>query len=53
LTQPFAGNVLIGVVIAMFMWEIARGRDGSPYGLLGAIAGLVYLAAAGVMRVRG
>jgi hypothetical protein len=47
-----AGNVLIGIVIGMFMYEIANGRDGNPYGLLGAIAGLVYLVAAGVMRVR-
>ena len=47
-----AGNVLIGIVIGMFMYEIANGGDGNPYGLLGAIAGLVYLVAAGVMRVR-
>jgi hypothetical protein len=47
-----AGNVLIGIVIGMWMYEIASGRDGSPYVELGAISGLVYLLAIGVLRVR-
>jgi hypothetical protein len=47
-----AGNVLIGIVIGMWMYEIANGRDGSPYVELGAISGLVYLLAIGVLRVR-
>jgi hypothetical protein len=25
------------VVLAMFMWEVAHGRDGDPYAQLGAI----------------
>ena len=27
----------------MWLYEIANGRDGSPYGQLGAIAGLAYI----------
>jgi hypothetical protein len=33
--------------------ELARGHDGTPYVWLGAIAGVVYLIAAGVFRVQG
>jgi hypothetical protein len=47
-----AGNVLIAAVIAMWMWEIAHGRDGTPYGQLGAVAGLAYIAGVVVRRVR-
>ena len=36
---------MITVVIVGFLWEIAHGRSGQPYGLLGAIAGLAYLVA--------
>ncbi len=39
----FSGLVLIGLVIGMWLYEIANGRDGSPYGQLGAIAGLAYI----------
>jgi hypothetical protein len=38
-----AGLVLISAVIVGFVWEIAHGRSGNPYGLLGAIAGVAYL----------
>ena len=41
----FAGLVVITAVIVGFMVEIANGRDGSPYGLLGAIAGIAYVVA--------
>jgi hypothetical protein len=40
-----AGLVLITAVLAGFVWEIAHGRTGNPYGLLGAIAGVAYLLA--------
>ncbi len=47
-----AGNVLIGVVIAMCFWEWAHGNDGTPYAQLGAIAGVAYLVGLGVLRWR-
>ena len=47
------GVVLITVVIGAFLVEVARGHDGSPYAGLGAIAGIAYLVAVAVLRVRG
>lgn len=49
----FAGIVLISVIIVLWLAELARGHDGNPYGLLGAVAGLSYLGAIGYMRWRG
>jgi hypothetical protein len=40
----FAGMVLLGIVLGLWLYEIARGEDGSPYGLLGAITGVAYIA---------
>ena len=51
-TQLLSAGAMIGIVIGMWMYEIASGRDGSPYVELGAISGLVYLLAIGVLRVR-
>jgi hypothetical protein len=48
-----AGNILIGLVIAMALWEWAHGRDGTPYSQLGAITGLAYIAAVAFLRWRG
>jgi hypothetical protein len=48
-----AGTAVITAIIVAFMVEVARGHDGSPYTWLGAIAGLVYIAAVLVLRVRG
>lgn len=47
-----AGLVLILVIIGAFLWELAHGRDGSPYTQLAAIAGVTYLAALLVLRWR-
>ena len=52
LATALAGVVLIGVVIGMCLWEWAHGRDGSPYTQLGAIAGVAYIAALAVLRIR-
>jgi hypothetical protein len=49
----FAGVVAITAILAMCFWEWAHGRDGSPYTQLGAIAGVSYVAAVGVLRWRG
>ena len=48
----FAGMVLITCVLVAFFVELAQGRDGNPYGLLGAAAGLAYIAAVVWQRVR-
>jgi hypothetical protein len=48
----FAGIVLITVVIGAWLYEIAKGHDGSPYGQLGAIAGIAYIVGVAILRVR-
>ena len=47
------GAVLIAVVIGCWLVEIAKGHDGSPYGQLGAVAGLAYILAVAILRKRG
>jgi hypothetical protein len=48
-----AGLAVITASIVAFVVEVARGHSGSPYGWLGAIAGLAYLLAVIVFRLRG
>jgi hypothetical protein len=48
-----AGLVTISAIIGAWLWEIAHGRDASPYGQLGAVAGLAYVAAVVLLRWRG
>jgi hypothetical protein len=48
-----AGLAVIYTVIVMFVVELARGHNGDPYGWLGAIGGLTYIAAIIVFRIRG
>ena len=50
--SAFAGLVLIAAVIGAFMIEIASGDDGSPYGQLGAIAGVAYIIGVAFLRWR-
>jgi hypothetical protein len=52
LATALAGLVLIALVIALWLWEIAHGRDGNPHGLLGGAAGLVYVAGVAWFRFR-
>jgi hypothetical protein len=47
-----SGMAVLTAVIAACVWEWAHGRDGSPFTLLGAIGGVAYVAALGVLRVR-
>jgi hypothetical protein len=47
-----AGNVAIGLIIGMCVWEWAHGRDGTPYAQLGAITGIAYVIAIGALRWR-
>src|SRR4051812_13487097 len=35
----FSGLVVLSALIAMWLWELAHGRDGSPYGQMLAIGG--------------
>ena len=51
--SAFAGLVVILAVIGGWLYEIADGQDGNPYGLLAAVGGLAYLLAVGVQRLRG
>jgi hypothetical protein len=48
-----AGLAVISAIIIAFLVEVARGHSGSPYSWLGAIAGVAYLAAVIVFRIRG
>jgi hypothetical protein len=48
-----AGLVLITVIIVAFVVELFRGQDGMPYAWLGAVAGISYLVALVVLRLRG
>ena len=47
-----AGPAMIGAIIVAFLVELARGHSGAPYGWLGAIAGVAYLAAMVGFRTR-
>ncbi len=46
------GGVLILVIIGAWLVEIAKGHDGNPYGLLGAVGGLTYIVAVVILRRR-
>jgi len=48
-----SGLVLILVVIGAAVVELARGHSGAPYTWLGAVAGLAYLVAIVVQRIKG
>jgi len=47
-----SGTVVIAAILIAFFVEIARGNSGMPYGWLGAVAGLAYLAGVVLLRVR-
>src|SRR4051794_28040034 len=47
-----SGMTVIAVIVGAFVVDLARGHDGSPYGLLGAVAGVSYVAAIVVLRLR-
>lgn len=48
----FAGVVVLAAVLAMFLFEVARGEDGSPYYQLGALGGVAYVVSLGYLRFR-
>lgn len=47
-----AGVAVIAALLVAFVVDVARGGDGMPYAWLGAVAGLAYLGAVLVLRVR-
>ena len=46
------GMVLISVIIAAFLVEVARGEDGQPWSQLGAVGGITYIICIAVLRAR-
>jgi hypothetical protein len=48
----FSGLVLVLAVISSWIYEIADGQDGSPYGQLAAIGGLAYVLGVAVLQRR-
>ena len=49
----FAGTTVIIAIIGAFIVELALGHGGAPYTWLGAVAGIAYLVAIVVLRMRG
>ncbi len=47
-----AGTFAVVLILAMCAWEWAHGRSGTPYVQLGALTGVAYLAAVGLLRWR-
>lgn len=43
--NAIAGTVTLSILVGGFFYELARGHDGSPYGLILGVAGVTYLAA--------
>ncbi|HKP19990.1 MAG TPA: hypothetical protein VJT68_00625 [Thermoleophilaceae bacterium] len=50
--SAFGGFVVILVAIGAWLYELAEGRDGSPYGQLLAVGGIAYIAAIAFLRHR-
>ena len=50
--RAFSGLVMLLATIGAWLYELAEGRDGGPYGQLLAIGGLAYIAAVAFLRRR-
>ena len=50
--SAFGGFVVLLVTIGAWLYELADGRDGNPYGQLLAVGGLAYIAAIVYLRAR-
>ncbi len=48
----YTGLVLVVVIIGAFCVEVARGEDGSPWSLLGAVGGVAYVVFVAILRFR-
>ena len=51
--SAFGGFVVILATMGAWLYELADGRDGSPYGQLLAVGGVAYIAAIAFLRRRG
>ncbi len=49
----YAGMAAITFALGAFLYEIARGEDGGPYGVVCTVAGVAYIVSVGVLRLRG
>ena len=47
-----AGMTLVVGILGGWLWELAHGHDGSPYGQLAAVSGVAYVIAVAVLRAR-
>src|SRR4051794_8003609 len=47
-----AGLVTMLVLVGSWLWEIAHGADGNPYGRLAAVGGIAYILAVALLRRR-
>lgn len=47
-----AGMTVLSLVLVLFVVEIAQGKDGAPYSLLGAVGAVTYLVALVWLRFR-
>lgn len=50
--SAITGTVTLTVLIGGLFYELAQGRDGNPYGLILAVAGVTYLVALSALRWR-
>ena len=50
--SAFAGFVVTAVLAGAWLWQLARGEDGSPYGQVLAIGGIAYIVAIAFLRWR-
>jgi hypothetical protein len=51
--SAFGGFVVILAAIGAWLYELADGRDGSPYGQLLGVGGIAYILAVAFLRRRG
>ncbi len=50
--SAITGTVTLSILTGGFFYELARGQDGNPYGLILAAAGVTYIATLLVLRWR-
>jgi hypothetical protein len=50
--SAFAGTAVIFAMLGAWLYELADGQDGSPYGQLAAVGGIAYIVAVAVLRWR-
>jgi hypothetical protein len=51
--SAFSGLAVILATVGAWLYELAEGNDGSPYGQLLGVGGLAYILGAAFLRLRG